>query len=280
MKPGDTLTISTPNNLFALAPQAQQHLLIAGGIGITPFLSHIPELEHSKAQWQLHYCSPSQDNCAFYDELLQHPSVDRIHLHLSSAGTRLDLSRLLADVEPGTHIYTCGPAVLNDAVREAASLHRLDSNTLHFEQFALEDKSGDAFTLILARSGREFVVPEEMTILQVIENNKAARVECLCREGVCGTCETTILEGKRITAISISATTKKPASKACLFAAHAPKVSAWCLICSVAQAGLAMAQPGEPGDLLRIFLQQRVETIGHQFATPTGNQLRQGLLRL
>ena len=59
VKPGDTLTISTPNNLFALAPQAQQHLLIAGGIGITPFLSQIPELEHSQAEWQLHYCSPA-----------------------------------------------------------------------------------------------------------------------------------------------------------------------------------------------------------------------------
>lgn len=35
-----------------------------------------------------------------------------------------------------------------------------------------------------------------MTILQVIENNKAAKVECLCREGVCGTCETMILEGE------------------------------------------------------------------------------------
>lgn len=32
--------------------------------------------------------------------------------------------------------------------------------------------------------------------LQVIENNKAAKVECLCREGVCGTCETAILEGE------------------------------------------------------------------------------------
>lgn len=45
VRPGDTLTVSTPNNLFAIEPQARKHLLIAGGIGITPFLSHIPELE-------------------------------------------------------------------------------------------------------------------------------------------------------------------------------------------------------------------------------------------
>ena len=61
---------------------------------------------------------------------------------------------------------------------------------------------------MLARSGREFTVPQDMTILQVIENNKAAKVECLCREGVCGTCETMILEGKPTTAISITARKK------------------------------------------------------------------------
>lgn len=54
-----------------------------------------------------------------------------------------------------------------------------------------------------------------MTILQVIENNKAAKVECLCREGVCGTCETMILEGKPTTAISITARKRKPASRVC-----------------------------------------------------------------
>ncbi|MFK9872896.1 ferredoxin reductase, partial [Klebsiella pneumoniae] len=36
VRPGDTLTVSTPNNLFAIEPQARKHLLIAGGIGITP----------------------------------------------------------------------------------------------------------------------------------------------------------------------------------------------------------------------------------------------------
>ena len=78
VKPGDTLTISTPNNLFALAPQARKHILIAGGIGITPFLSQIPELEQSHADWQLHYCSPSQKNCAFYAEMTQHVSAASI----------------------------------------------------------------------------------------------------------------------------------------------------------------------------------------------------------
>ncbi|MCV4803469.1 oxidoreductase, partial [Escherichia coli] len=77
-----------------------------------------------------------------------------------------------------THVYTCGPEALNEAVRSEAARLAIAADTLHFEQFAIEDKTGDAFTLVLARSGKEFVVPEEMTILQVIENNKAAKVEC------------------------------------------------------------------------------------------------------
>ena len=69
---------------------------------------------------------------------------------------------------------------------------------------------------MLARSGREFAVPEEMTILQVIENNEAARVECLCRRrGVRHLRNDDSRQGKRTTAISISATTRKPASRAC-----------------------------------------------------------------
>lgn len=103
---------------------------------------------------------------------------------------------MLADIAPGTHIYTCGPTALNDAVKNEAARLGIAADTLHFEQFTIEDKTGDAFTLVLARSGKEFVVPKEMTILQVIESNKAAKVECLCREGVCGTCETAILEGE------------------------------------------------------------------------------------
>ena len=117
VRPGDTLTVSTPNNLFAIEPQARKHLLIAGGIGITPFLSHIPELEQRQADWQLHYCFHDADNNAFVDALSAAPWRDRVNVHVSALGSRLDLPRLFADLEPGTHVYTCGPAALNEAVK-------------------------------------------------------------------------------------------------------------------------------------------------------------------
>ena len=50
------------------------------------------------------------------------------------------------------------------------------------------------FTVRLARSAREFEIPEGDTILEVL---RAAGFELpsSCEQGVCGTCETTVLEG-------------------------------------------------------------------------------------
>ncbi|MEG0637340.1 MAG: 2Fe-2S iron-sulfur cluster-binding protein, partial [Pseudomonas sp.] len=67
---------------------------------------------------------------------------------------------------------------------------------VHWEQFAAAPVTGGAFTHLLARSGTEIQVEEGVSILQALEKSKAAKVECLCREGVCGTCETAILEGE------------------------------------------------------------------------------------
>ncbi|MDX7998555.1 2Fe-2S iron-sulfur cluster binding domain-containing protein [Xenorhabdus sp. Reich] len=50
----------------------------------------------------------------------------------------------------------------------------------------------------MAKSAIELEVDSESTILQFIERNNVASVECLCHEGVCGTCETMILKGNTL----------------------------------------------------------------------------------
>ena len=45
VKRGDELTISVPANYFPTAEHAVKHLLIAGGIGITPLLAHRSHLK-------------------------------------------------------------------------------------------------------------------------------------------------------------------------------------------------------------------------------------------
>ena len=194
---GSVLTISTPNNLFAIDPGAQRHVLIAGGIGITPFLAQLHELRASAADYELHYAFRSPEHGAFIADLMASPHAQRTQFYIDSEGKTLDIKALITGLDDATHLYVCGPRPLIDAVIDTARQLGISGNRVHWEQFAAATSSGHgAFSVTLARSGRELWVEEGMSILKAIENAKAATVECLCREGVCGTCETQILQGE------------------------------------------------------------------------------------
>lgn len=193
---GSELTISTPNNLFALDPAAGRHVLIAGGIGITPFLAQLHELRARGADYQLHYAFRAPEHGAFQEQLQSGEECARVRFYVDSLGQRLDLEALCAGLADDHHLYVCGPRPLIDAVIASARQRGIAEARVHWEQFAAAPASGGAFTVVLARSGRELRVEEGMSILQAIEKENAAEVECLCREGVCGTCETRILEGQ------------------------------------------------------------------------------------
>lgn len=193
---GSTLTISSPNNLFALDPTAGRHVLIAGGIGITPFLAQLHELEGGDTDYELHYAFRSPEHGAFQDDLSSGPHAGRTRFYIDSLGRKLDLAALCAGLTDDAHLYVCGPKPLIDAVIATAAKAGIAEQRVHWEQFAATPATGAAFTVVLARSGQELLVEEGMTILQAIQKSKAANVECLCREGVCGTCETRIIDGE------------------------------------------------------------------------------------
>lgn len=193
---GSTLTISSPNNLFALDPTAGRHVLIAGGIGITPFLAQLHELEGGDTDYELHYAFRSPEHGAFQDDLSSGPHAGRTRFYIDSLGRKLDLAALCAGLTDDAHLYVCGPKPLIDAVIANAAKACIAEQRVHWEQFAATPATGAAFTVVLARSGQELLVEEGMTILQAIQKSKAANVECLCREGVCGTCETRIIDGE------------------------------------------------------------------------------------
>ena len=193
---GTELHISTPNNLFALDPAAGQHVLIAGGIGITPFLAQLHELRNRGGRYELHYAFRSPEHGAFQAELADEVQAGRAHFYIDSLGRKLDLAQLIGGLAADAHLYVCGPKPLIDALIAEAKRQGVAESRVHWEQFATAPAAGAAFTLVLARSGRELQVAEGVSILQAIEKTNAAQVECLCREGVCGTCETRILEGE------------------------------------------------------------------------------------
>ncbi len=78
---GDEMVISNPVNLFILDLRAKKQLFIAGGIGITPFLAQIKQMERLGGRWELHYTCRCEALGSYVDELTtQHPNEANVLL--------------------------------------------------------------------------------------------------------------------------------------------------------------------------------------------------------
>ena len=148
VKEGDALTISTPKNHFALAHEAGSHLLLAGGIGITPLLCMAERLANVGAQFEMHYCTRSRPRTAFVERIASSAFAPQVQFHHDDAAAeqRLDIAALLADRPAGRHLYVCGPKGFMDAVLGAARAQGWPEAQLHYEFFSADvaPVAGDA----------------------------------------------------------------------------------------------------------------------------------------
>jgi ferredoxin-NADP reductase len=191
IKVGSRLDIAHPVNLFGLDKIARKHLLIAGGIGITPFLAQLEDLHDGPVPYELHYAVRSPEHAAFLDRLRDREG-GRVRVYHDSAGEAVDVEGLLAAQPLGTHVYVCGPAGMRTRVIDTARRFGWPDSHIHWEQFSAPPV-GEAFDVFLARTKVRVHVPPDRSLLESIE---AAGVQApyLCRGGVCGFCHTRVLE--------------------------------------------------------------------------------------
>lgn len=188
---GSQLQITMPVNLFGLSKQGRKHILIAGGIGITPFMSQLHDIQRSGHDYELHYAFRSLEHGAF-SEQLQARCGNHAHIYVDRLGQKMDLRELLGSQPLGTHVYVCGPSSMVTAVLETARELGWPENHIHSEQFTAPPM-GDAFKVQLAKSKIEVEVPTDMTLLEALET-AGANPDSLCRGGACGRCELDVLE--------------------------------------------------------------------------------------
>lgn len=189
---GACVQLSTPANLFALDAVARRHVFIAGGIGITPFIAHVAALQGSGGDFSLHYAFRDASQAAFVDSLAP---LANVQLYDGSRGLRLDVAAILACLQDGDHVYACGPQPLLDEIKTQGQTLATQGR-LHIEQFApAAPAPGSGFVVRLTRAACDIRVAADESILDAIQRQSSVRVESLCREGYCGTCETRLLAG-------------------------------------------------------------------------------------
>jgi vanillate O-demethylase ferredoxin subunit len=198
---GNDLSISEPRNNFPLADTAERHLLLAAGIGITPLISMARHLAaRPGARFRLHYFARGPQYAAFAPWLEAWARRESVEMHygLERDAQHEVLQRLLAEPDPGLHVYMCGPAPFMDMVATLARESGWPDSRVHCEYFKAPtpaDTAGGGFELHLAHSGRTLQVTAEQTIVDAMRA-AGVDVETACEQGVCGTCLTTVLEGE------------------------------------------------------------------------------------
>ena len=196
LRPGQVLEFVGPRNHFRLEP-SPSYVFVAGGIGITPILPMLSRAEAEGASWTLLYGGRTASTMAFTDELARYG--DRVTLHPQDALGLLDLDALLGTPRPDTLVYVCGPEPLLNAVEERIA--GWPAGALHLERFAAPEASPrdpadeHAVEVVLAESGRTVLVGPDTSILQALLDDG---VDVLhdCTEGICGSCETKVIEGE------------------------------------------------------------------------------------
>jgi ferredoxin-NADP reductase len=194
LQPGDRVGVGGPRNNFPLVP-AERYLFVAGGIGITPLLPMVHQADLLGADWQLLYGGRRRDSMAFLDQLARYG--DRVHVAPQDECGLLDLPAFLGEPRAGTRVYCCGPAPLLAAIDAACA--GWPPHSVRTERFVADELAAAArsssFEVELARTGRSVEVPPGVSVLEAV-SGVGVEVLSSCRQGTCGTCETTVLSGR------------------------------------------------------------------------------------
>ena len=191
---GAEIEARVPRSAFAPIATATRHLLIAGGIGVTPIVSHLRAARRWGRETQVLYAF--RPGYGAHAEDIHALSDGAAEMYPDRASLMARLDTVFAEQPLGTHLYVCGPGAMIDAVLAAATAAGWPESRLHAERFGLDALDpGDPFTVSLTSSGLTLEVPSGTSLLDALDDIGVA-VPSLCRQGVCGECRIPVAGGR------------------------------------------------------------------------------------
>lgn len=223
---GSELEVMRPAGLFVPKDLAEDHLLCAGGSGVTPVLSILRHvLTNGTGKVRLIYANRDESSVIFkqtFKELsAEYPErLEVIHLLDSLQGIpSLSLLTSLADGMQQGRAFICGPGPFMDAMEVAVKSAKFPSSRIHIERFVssapvkapvavdesvtasdiqpvVDDADLPNSMVLLELDGEHHVIPCEpgQTVLDAAEKI-GIELPYSCREGMCASCMCEVIEG-------------------------------------------------------------------------------------
>jgi ferredoxin-NADP reductase len=197
VRAGDTIGVSLPRGGLKLDEDVSRFTFIAGGIGVTPFLSAAAYLKRTgRPNFKLHLMARGAPPLAGL--LAAHLETGHVVVHDTAEKPRPEIASLLGSMQSNA-IACCGPAGMIDDFEQAS--RDWPAARVHIERFvppALPaDPNAKPYTLALSRSKIEARVEPGQTMLAAL-TGLGIDIPSSCCGGICGACKVDWLEGQPI----------------------------------------------------------------------------------
>ncbi|MEP0806178.1 MAG: ferric reductase-like transmembrane domain-containing protein [Chloroflexota bacterium] len=141
LQPGMEAVVEGAYGMFDYKTGGQKQIWIAGGIGLTPFLSFLRGMDALEKDVTFYYVVRHREEALFLDELeaaaKRHPRL-KVHIRFSAVDGPLRLDAVLenagGDVR-GYDVYLCGPLPMIQAFERGFREAGIPARNIHFEEF-------------------------------------------------------------------------------------------------------------------------------------------------
>ncbi|CAI85959.1 MULTISPECIES: ferredoxin--NADP reductase [Pseudoalteromonas] len=232
LKAGSNIEVMQPAGLFVPKDLAEDHLLCAGGSGVTPVLSILRHvLINGTGKVRVIYANRDEASVIFQQTFkalsAQYPErLEVIHLLDSLQGIpSLSLLTSLADGMQQGRAFICGPGPFMDAMELAVKAAKFPASRIHIERFSsaapkittkpvpanslktpiqdniaelvVDEANMPAATIQLELDGEHYVIACEsgQTVLDAAEKI-GIELPYSCREGMCASCMCEVVSGQ------------------------------------------------------------------------------------
>ena len=212
IKVGDSLTISKPTGNFTYNSIRDEKnvIAIAGGSGITPFMSLALAIEDGLEDCDLtiFYSVRTYDDMLFKKEIeLLNKKSKRVKIHVvitreekeGSIHGYINKDVLAPAIKEFNTVFMCGPKSLYKAMNTILSEFNIPRKSVHYENFYIDYNPSNIETYELkVILKNDFVLATCKSNVTLLESMEQAGIKApsSCRVGVCGFCRSVLLEGK------------------------------------------------------------------------------------